>query len=561
MNFKITKEKGITLIALIITIIVLLILAGISIATLTGENGMLKKVAEANEKTARGEAEEGIKLVLNEWKIEKNQSQSKTLEEFLESKVETTELSNVEKKDNGTFEVEKNGYIGIVNSNGELVGKVEKATPRPEIKNIKVKKIDGSEIEEKGVEIGTKLQISFDVSIQGGEITSVETEKNENLTLNNGKVTYITDGQEKSVEFEITGEVGENTYIKKKKISIANKYIKPYESLEKAVQEIQENGKNKIRISAQNNVIMHEIDAIVYDNDLVLDGINNINGAELENKIYRFGDIADVATKTENAKSTVLLKVKGNLTINEGVTLTTCKSADGYGGPKGFLIYCTGTITNNGEISMTDKGAKAEGEDVFLYKNGNDQYEYVPATGAKGGKPVSAWTHYMHIKGEHYETINESSPGLKGEDGTNRKTGGGASGAASAWGATTTGMSTWAYSGKGGKGTSYSGGNDGQSVATSATGKTITGNSGTEIGGNAGGLLIIFANSIQNTGKITSNGVKGIYNNGTGGGSINIFYKRDITQGTIEAKGGIGNDSNGGDGSVTIKHIEDLDLK
>lgn len=98
MNFKITKEKGITLIALIITIIVLLILAGISIATLTGENGMLKKVAEANEKTARGEAEEGIKLVLNEWKIEKNQSQSKTLEEFLESKVETTELSNVEKK-------------------------------------------------------------------------------------------------------------------------------------------------------------------------------------------------------------------------------------------------------------------------------------------------------------------------------------------------------------------------------------------------------------------------------------------------------------------------------
>ena len=43
-------------------------------------------------------------------------------------------------------------------------------------------------------------------------------------------------------------------------------------------------------------------------------------------------------------------------------------------------------------------------------------------------------------------------------------------------------MSTLACSGKGGKGTSYSGGNDGQSVATSATnpGKTITGNSGTE---------------------------------------------------------------------------------
>ena len=43
-----TKEKrGITLIALIITIIVLLILAGVSIATLTGENGLLTKASDA----------------------------------------------------------------------------------------------------------------------------------------------------------------------------------------------------------------------------------------------------------------------------------------------------------------------------------------------------------------------------------------------------------------------------------------------------------------------------------------------------------------------------------
>ena len=41
------KQKGITLIALVITIIVLLILAGISIATLTGENGILKKATVA----------------------------------------------------------------------------------------------------------------------------------------------------------------------------------------------------------------------------------------------------------------------------------------------------------------------------------------------------------------------------------------------------------------------------------------------------------------------------------------------------------------------------------
>ena len=47
---KIEINKGITLIALIITIIVLLILAGISIATLTGDNGILSKAQEAKTK-------------------------------------------------------------------------------------------------------------------------------------------------------------------------------------------------------------------------------------------------------------------------------------------------------------------------------------------------------------------------------------------------------------------------------------------------------------------------------------------------------------------------------
>ena len=43
LNRKECRNKGITLIALVITIIVLLILAGISIAMLTGDNGILNK--------------------------------------------------------------------------------------------------------------------------------------------------------------------------------------------------------------------------------------------------------------------------------------------------------------------------------------------------------------------------------------------------------------------------------------------------------------------------------------------------------------------------------------
>ncbi len=52
------SSKGITLIALVVTIIILIILAGISISMLTGQNGILTRAAEAKEKTEKAQAEE-----------------------------------------------------------------------------------------------------------------------------------------------------------------------------------------------------------------------------------------------------------------------------------------------------------------------------------------------------------------------------------------------------------------------------------------------------------------------------------------------------------------------
>ena len=59
------SQKGITLIALVITIIVLLILAGVSIAMLTGQNGVLTRAGEAKDDTAKAEAVERINMALN----------------------------------------------------------------------------------------------------------------------------------------------------------------------------------------------------------------------------------------------------------------------------------------------------------------------------------------------------------------------------------------------------------------------------------------------------------------------------------------------------------------
>lgn len=62
MKQKFANSRGITLIALVITIIVLLILAGVSIATLTGDNGLLSKAQEAKDATRGGEVQETVTL-------------------------------------------------------------------------------------------------------------------------------------------------------------------------------------------------------------------------------------------------------------------------------------------------------------------------------------------------------------------------------------------------------------------------------------------------------------------------------------------------------------------
>ena len=63
-------KKGITLISLVVTIIVLLILAGVTIATLTGNNGILTRASEAKEKTEEAQEKEGLELAVTSSQME-----------------------------------------------------------------------------------------------------------------------------------------------------------------------------------------------------------------------------------------------------------------------------------------------------------------------------------------------------------------------------------------------------------------------------------------------------------------------------------------------------------
>lgn len=60
------NQNGITLIALVITIIVLIILAGVAIAMLSGDNGILSRASDAKVKNAIGAGKEAVSLAVNE---------------------------------------------------------------------------------------------------------------------------------------------------------------------------------------------------------------------------------------------------------------------------------------------------------------------------------------------------------------------------------------------------------------------------------------------------------------------------------------------------------------
>lgn len=166
--------------------------------------------------------------------------------------------------------------------------------------------------------------------------------------------------------------------------------------------------------------------------------------------MYEFGSANDVGTASGYAKNTVVLKVDGDLEINSNVTLTSVKSSGGYGGPKGMIIYCTGTITNNGTISMTARGGKAVGENVYLWRNENESYEYIPAVGGAGGVSVKS----------------NSADGVAGLVGIRRSLGGGGSGANASGGGVGSG---YGNGGSGSTATSYSGGTGGGGCINTGT--------------------------------------------------------------------------------------------
>ncbi len=121
------KSKGITLIALVITIIILLILAGISIAMLTGSNGLLTKALKAKEEHLINGYKEELNLIIMEELAERTtETKKEPMIESLEKKINEKDWvanTSKEKQDGDTVEYliveSKEGYEFIIEVDNE----------------------------------------------------------------------------------------------------------------------------------------------------------------------------------------------------------------------------------------------------------------------------------------------------------------------------------------------------------------------------------------------------------------------------------------------------------
>ncbi len=178
-------NKGITLIALVITIIVLLILAGVTIATLTGDNGILTKAQNAKEKNAQKTVEEQINLAVQASRINEGLVIDKDIleQELTNNGIEITKSEN----DELPWTVKKDGYVYTISENGEVKEKEGIAITTGDIEILK------------GSTEGKKVS----AQILSGETGTIKWEHTGNITLS------ATEGNEVTVNVNSNANAGD----------------------------------------------------------------------------------------------------------------------------------------------------------------------------------------------------------------------------------------------------------------------------------------------------------------------------------------------------------------
>ena len=159
---KINTKSGITLIALVVTIIVLLLLAGISIQMLTGDNGILNRTGQAKENTDKAQLEEQVKLAtLSAITNGRGNITDTSLKNELKKNINGLSDSNINGNDKNGWTVKDGDKGYYISPNGEVY-----EASWVENSDGTIDRLDGAVT---GIKIGDKINETSTRTVDGKE--------------------------------------------------------------------------------------------------------------------------------------------------------------------------------------------------------------------------------------------------------------------------------------------------------------------------------------------------------------------------------------------------------
>ena len=230
------ESKGITLVTLVITIVVLLILAGIAIAALTGDNGLFSRAQQAKEETIKSQLKEEITMAIQEIQAEElPKGNNVTLETLadgqLEEKLEDITVELVEDEINGEYK----NYEYTIDSNLNV-------TINGEVTGIKIK--GSAEVQSGYVFEGSTVEIKVTASITEGTITGIEAPEEATIKTDTSATEKVyTVSKSGKYIFKITSDSGK---IKNIKAKVNNILSEPQIKIDNVTW-------NSFRINVENN--------------------------------------------------------------------------------------------------------------------------------------------------------------------------------------------------------------------------------------------------------------------------------------------------------------------
>ena len=224
------KEKGITLIGLVVTIVVLLILAGVSISMLTGENGIITQAQDAKEKTDIAEEREKVELAATGARTKNDYGEiiEANLEEELNQVIGERDkdytltkdgdlFTGIDNDSNRGYQVDANGKVTEIEISIKLTltheNKELNADELPNVKEVTNENVPIPEgfyyvggTKDDGVVISDIDGDDLDNSKQGNQFVWVPVNQNQKLTLE-------VESKENITEIVITQPDGEKSTI------------------------------------------------------------------------------------------------------------------------------------------------------------------------------------------------------------------------------------------------------------------------------------------------------------------------------------------------------------